>query len=148
MSLIGNLLNLTHTKLDIVFIVNMLSRFTANPTKIQFWAAKQVLRYLARTKAFCIQYSNRLELKLEGFADSDWCEDVQDRKSTSGFVFNLGSGTLCWSSKKQAIVALSTIENEYGALCATCCPGVWMKKIFLDFGLNYGEPIQLWCDNK
>lgn len=126
----------------------MLSRFMASPTKIQFWVAKQVLRYLARTRDLGIQYNSNIELKLEGFVDSDWCGDIQDRKNTLGFVFNLGSGAVCWSSKKQTNVALSTTEVEYGVLCAACCHGVWMKKILLDCGVKCEGPSQLWCDNK
>lgn len=54
-SLVGKLLYLTHTMPKIVFAVNMCSRFMARPTKIQFWAAKQVLRYIAGIKDFGIQ---------------------------------------------------------------------------------------------
>lgn len=48
--LVGKLLYLTHSRPDIVFTVNVLSRSMANPTKIQLWVAKKVLRYLAGTK--------------------------------------------------------------------------------------------------
>ncbi|MCI80673.1 copia-type polyprotein, partial [Trifolium medium] len=49
---------------------------------------------------------------------SDYAGDVNDRKSTSGFVFMLGSGAISWSSKKQPIVTLSTTEVEYVAAAA------------------------------
>lgn len=75
-SLIGKLLYLCHTRSDIVFSVNMLSRFMTSPTKIQHMAAKQVLRYLAGTRDLGIQYNSNIQLKLEGFVGSDWCGDV------------------------------------------------------------------------
>jgi hypothetical protein len=50
---------------------------------------------------------------LNGYVDADWASDVNDCKSTSGFVFMLAGGAVCWSSKKQASVALSSM-NELG----------------------------------
>nr|GEW86789.1 hypothetical protein [Tanacetum cinerariifolium] len=51
--------------------------------------------------------------RLKGYSDSDWHRDVDDRKSTSGYVFFMGETTFTWASKKQPIVALSTCETEY-----------------------------------
>ncbi len=45
--------------------------------------------------------------------DVDWAGSVSDRRSTSGFMFSLGSGAVSWSSKKQPIVALSSTEAKY-----------------------------------
>lgn len=47
---------------------------------------------------------------LVGYTDSDYAGDIDDMKSTSGYVFMLGSGAVAWSSKKQPIVTLSTTE--------------------------------------
>ena len=54
------------------------------------------------------------------FTDNDYADDLDDKRSTSGFVFMLGSGAVSWSSKKQPVVALSTTEAEYivASLCA------------------------------
>ncbi|KAH9293522.1 hypothetical protein KI387_041275, partial [Taxus chinensis] len=48
-----------------------------------------------------------------GYTDSDYAGSVDDRKSTSGYVFHLGSGPISWISKKQIVVALSSTEAEY-----------------------------------
>ena len=46
---------------------------------------------------------------------ADWAGDQStSSRSTSGFVFNLGSGAISWSAKRQSTVALSTCEAEYG----------------------------------
>ncbi|XP_039144100.1 uncharacterized mitochondrial protein AtMg00810-like [Dioscorea cayenensis subsp. rotundata] len=146
--LIGKLLYLTHSRPDLMPVVSLLSRFMACPTKIQFAAARNVLRYVAGTLDFGIQYYRSSKFVLEGFSDSDWCGDLRDRKSTSGFVFNLGSGAVCWASKKQDVVALSSTETEYIALCGACCHGVWMKKILTDFGIQVEDAFPILCDNK
>ena len=58
---------------------------------------------------------------------SDWAGSVDDRKSTSGYVFHMGSGAISWASKKQPIVALSTAEAEYVAATAATCQTIWMR---------------------
>ena len=60
-------------------------------------------------------YSKTKDYKLAGYSDSDWCEDIDDRKSTSGYVFFMGNTAFTWLSKKQLIVTLSTCEAEYVA---------------------------------
>lgn len=50
---------------------------------------------------------------LVGFTDSDWAGDPDDRKSTAGYVFSLGSGPITWSCKKQSGISLSLAEAEY-----------------------------------
>eukprot|EP00253_Pinus_taeda_P012136 PITA_12136 len=50
---------------------------------------------------------------LVGFTDSDWAGDPDDRKSTAGYVFTLGSGPITWACKKQAAISLSSAEAEY-----------------------------------
>jgi hypothetical protein len=58
-------------------------------------------------------------MQLYGWTDSDYVGDLDDRKSTSGYVFKVGSGVISWSSKKQPIITLSTIEAEFVA-AASC----------------------------
>jgi hypothetical protein len=50
-----------------------------------------------------------------GFVDADWDRDLDRRRSTSGYVFNLFGGAISWMRKRQAVVALSTTEVEYMA---------------------------------
>ena len=66
---------------------------------------------------------------LIGYTDSDWAGSVDDRKSTSGYVFHMGSGAISWASKKQPIVALSTTEVEYVKATAAACQAVWMRRM-------------------
>nr|GMD16204.1 uncharacterized mitochondrial protein AtMg00810-like [Ipomoea batatas] len=60
---------------------------------------------------------------------SDWGGDLDDRKSTSGYCFMLGTTTCSWSSKKQSIVALSTCEAEYVATASSACQTIWLKNV-------------------
>ena len=72
------------------------------------------MRYLKGTTNHGTTFSRQSsELKLEGYSDADWGGDVNDRKSTSGYVFKISNGAVSWRSKKQACVAISTAEAEY-----------------------------------
>eukprot|EP00253_Pinus_taeda_P012870 PITA_12870 len=82
-------------------------------------AVKWVLRYSCGTSDYglCYQGRPRLDrvLDIRGFVDADWAGDMDQRRSTSGYVFNLFGGVVSWMSKKKFVVALSTIEVEYMA---------------------------------
>ena len=92
-------------------------------------AAKRILRYIKCTLNDGIYYENTNEVNLVGYTDSDWVGDIETRKSTSGFVFHLGSGAISWSSKKQPVVALSTAEAEYIAAASCATQAVWLRRI-------------------
>ncbi|XP_042944487.1 uncharacterized mitochondrial protein AtMg00810-like [Carya illinoinensis] len=112
-SLVGSLLYLCNTRLDILFATSMLSRFMQCPSQIHFGTAKRVLRYLQGTIGLGMWYKKSSSIKLVGFTDNDWTGSSDDMRSTSGYCFGLGSAMLSWSSKKQGYVAQSTAEAEY-----------------------------------
>ena len=90
-SLIGSLLYLISTRLDIMFAASLLSRFMQEPSQVHFGAAKRVLRYLQGTMDYGIMYKFGGNLKLIGYYDSDWAGSIDDMKSTSGYAFLFGS---------------------------------------------------------
>ena len=105
------------TRPKISHAVGVLSRFMSNPGKEQWTAVKRVFRYLRGTSDYGLCYQGRpgLErmLDIRGFVDADWAGDLDQRISTSGYVFSLFGGAISWMSKRQSVVALSTIEAEY-----------------------------------
>ncbi|KAH9769014.1 hypothetical protein KPL71_011831 [Citrus sinensis] len=102
------------TKPDICFAVGMVSRYQFNPGP-QYWTAvKHIIKYLKRTKNYMLVYSGD-ELILVGYTNSDFLSDKDFRKSTSGYVFTLGSGAISWMSVKQSCITNSTTEAEYVA---------------------------------
>ena len=87
-----------------------------------------------------ILYKTAMPIRLVGYTDADWAGHKADRRSTSGFVFSLGSGAISWSSKKQPTVALSSTEAEYRGATMAACEAVWLKRILKDLA-------PLYCDN-
>ncbi|XP_051135003.1 uncharacterized mitochondrial protein AtMg00810-like [Andrographis paniculata] len=110
-SLVGSLIYLTHSRPDILHVVSLISRFMSNPSRSHFAAEKMILCYIQGTKHLGIKYSREKNNELIGFTDSDWTGSQDDRKSTSGYIFCLGSKAISWSSKKQNSVAMSSAEE-------------------------------------
>ena len=89
----------------------------------------KVLRYIKGTLDHGIKFEKADKLVLHGFDDSDWAGSCDDIRSTSGYLFSLDSGCLCWSSKKQEIVAQSTAEVEYVAAATAVNQALWLRKL-------------------
>ena len=73
---------------------------------------------------------------LNGFTDSNWVGDPDDKKSTAGYVFNLGSGPITWSCKKQSAISLSSAEVEYHGAVEANKEAMWLRQILFEFGLH------------
>ncbi|OMO69325.1 Integrase, catalytic core [Corchorus capsularis] len=104
------------------------------------------LLYLAATRPD-IMYSSA-ELKLHGYVDSDWAGSSDDMKSTSGYLFSLGSGVFTWNSKKQETVAQSTAEAEYIAASSAVNQAIWLRKLLLDLRQVQMQATEIKCDNQ
>ena len=81
------------------------------------------------------------------FTDSDYAVDIEDIKSTLGYVFMLSGITVSWSSKKQPIVTLSTTEAEFVAATACACQVVWMRRILEKLSHAQDGCTTVMCDN-
>ena len=98
--IVGNLMYLTNTRPDIMFVVSLLSRFMARPTELHSQAAKRVLRYVKGTLDFGVFYCKGGYYELVAYTDSDYAGDLEDRKSTSGYLLLSSYGAVSWSSRK------------------------------------------------
>eukprot|EP00253_Pinus_taeda_P007410 PITA_07410 len=95
-------------------------------------------------------YIKRTDEKLGKFepkADEDWTGGVDDRKSTSGGAFYMGSRLVSWFSKKQSSIALSTAKVEYVVVASCCTQLLWMMQTLQDFQITCTQPISILCDN-
>ena len=112
---------------------------------------KQVFRYLCGTSDYGLCYQGRpgldRVLDIHGFVDADWVGDLDQRRSTSGYVFNLFGGAMSWMSKKQSVVALSTTEAEYMVTTNASKEAVWLQRLYSSMGLVQ-EAIRIDCDSQ
>ena len=87
---------------DIVHAASVTSRYQSNPDKEHWTSVKYILKYLRRTKNMFLIFGNE-ELKVQGYTNSDFMSDTDDRKSTSGNIFLCNSGAVSWMSSKQTV---------------------------------------------
>eukprot|EP00253_Pinus_taeda_P008562 PITA_08562 len=78
---------------------------------------------------------------------TDWAGSVDDRKSTSGGAFFMGSRLVSWFNKKHSLIALSTAEAEYVAAASYCTQLLLMMQTLQDFQITCTPPISILCDN-
>ncbi len=137
-----------NTRPDIAYAVGNLAKFNSCPSRVHWTALKRVLRYLKGTMSYGIQYKKNSGSCVIGFSDADWAGDVNDWKSTSGYLFQMNGGALTWKSKKQDCVALSTAEAEYVALSSAAQESVWFNKLSAELGCSLKEPTLIYEDNQ
>ena len=141
--LIGSLIWLsTCTRPDIAFATHRLASYCEHPTELHWKAAKRVLRYLKGTQSMGITYSSQGSEAITGFADADYAGDKGDRKSTSGCVFIMAGGAICWESKKQKCVSVSTCEAEYISMSDAAREIIFLVTLYETItGLKAVQPI-------
>ena len=86
-------------------------------------------------------------IEVFGYTNADSAGCAYDRRSTSGYVFNFGSGAMSWSSKKKPTVALSSTEVEYRGAAMVACEITWLRKLLYDLGHDVQGAVTLFCDN-
>nr|GEW92588.1 hypothetical protein [Tanacetum cinerariifolium] len=122
--MIGTLLYLTASRLDLQFVICMCARYQARPTE-----------------------KHDSSVTLTAFADADHAGCQDTRRSTSGSVQFLGERLISWSSKRQKRAAISSTKAEYITLSECCAQILWMRSQLLGCGLGFNK-INLYCDNK
>ena len=144
-SAVGSLQYLsTMTRPDITFAVSNVAKYSSKPTKEHWIAVKRILRYLG----LLYRKSDCDTSKCIGFSDSDWAGDLDDRRSTSGYIFQVGGTAVSWKSRKQSCVALSTAEAEYIALSQAAQEAIWLKQLNTDLKVESSEPTTIYEDNQ
>jgi len=109
---------------------------------------KRILRYIKGTINHGLTFTTSGDLNLIGYSDSDWGGDVDDRKSTIGYVFFMGDIAFTWCSKKQSIMSLSTCEVEYVAATSSVCHTIWLRKLPKMLRMPQQVPTTIHVDNK
>ncbi|CAI7867555.1 unnamed protein product [Closterium sp. NIES-53] len=123
LELVGCLINLmTCTRPDIAYPLSLQARYVApgRHRKVHWDAAKRVLRYLCSTSGMGLVLGGRGPVVLPGHADASWADDLATQRSSQGYTFSLGSGSVSWRSTRSSSVLSSNCEAEIyaGAMAA------------------------------
>ena len=82
-----------------------------------------------------------------GFSDANLGGDSATARSTTGYAFILNGAAVSWKSKLQSVVARSTAEAEYMALCETLKEAVYLQQLLEEIGLK-ALPVTIYEDNQ
>lgn len=136
------------TRGDIAYAVSAASRHLTNPGPQHVKLGHRILRYLKGTKSLSLTYKGPLQM-LRGFTDADWAGCRQTRRSTAGYLFNIGSGAISWQSKRQNTVALSTCEAEFIGQTQATKEAIWLRRLLHELNVSQGKWATIICgDNQ
>ena len=136
------------TRPDLAHAMSTISKCMANPRREHWNAVKWIFRYLNGIAEHVILFSRQSGTNLViGYVDTDYAGDVDDRRSTTGYLFTLLGGPICWKSTLQSIVAMSTTKAKYMAVAEAAKEVLWLKGLVKEFGLNQSG-LQIHCDSQ
>ena len=139
------------TRPDIAFTAARLSSFLTNPSPDHMAAANRCIQYLYGSRHLAILFdglNNPEEKAFKVYTDALFADDMQDRKSTQGYLFTLFGGPIAWKSGKQPTVTTSSTEAELLALSTAAKEAIAAVRLFRDVRLQLNEGLTIWCDNK
>jgi hypothetical protein len=147
---VGSLAHATNTtRPDLAYSVGCLASCVKNPQPEHWKFTQHVLTYVKGTLNYKITYrrGGGSGIKPIGWVDANFAVDLVTCRSTSGEVFLMLGGPVSWSAKKQATVALSTVEAEYVALTRGLKQAMWMYSFLEELQMPQERPAILHCDN-
>lgn len=120
-----------NTRPEISHAVSQLAQHASCYDAVHITAAKHLLQFVKDTLDRGMLFKNhdvsyRL---LSGYADADYANDVSTRQSTTGYTITIGGSTVCWRSRRQRSVALSTTEAEYMAMGNCVKHLLWFRRL-------------------
>ncbi|CAI7739833.1 unnamed protein product [Closterium sp. NIES-53] len=149
--LVGCLMYLmTCTRPDLAYPLSLLARYVApgRHQKVHWDAAKRVLRYLCSTSGMGLVLGGRARVVLTGHADASWVDDFATQRSSQGYTFSLGSGSVSWRCTRSSSVLSSSCEAEIYAGAMAAQELCWLTYLLIDLGEAPRSPPVLYVDNK
>ncbi|CAI7885378.1 unnamed protein product [Closterium sp. NIES-54] len=149
--LVGCLMYLmTCTRPDLAYPLSILARYVApgRHRKEHMDAAKRVLRYLCSTSGMGLVLGGRDRPVLTGHSDASWADDQATQRSSQGYTFSLGSGSVSWRSTRSSSVLSSSCEAEIYATAMAAQELRWLTYLLTDLGEQPRSPPVLYVDNK
>ncbi|KAH9792323.1 hypothetical protein KPL71_004074 [Citrus sinensis] len=146
--LVGKLIYLSHTRLDIAFVIRVVSQYMHSPYVEHLEAVHKILRYLKSAPRRGLLFKKSDQRSVEVFTDADRAGSVSDKRSTSGYCTFLWEYLITCRSKKQNVVARSSTEVEFRAMANGVCEVLWIKNVLGELKLDIEAPMRLFCDNK
>ncbi|CAI7834872.1 unnamed protein product [Closterium sp. NIES-53] len=141
---------MTCTRPDLAYPLSLLAGYVApgRHRKVHWDAAKRVLRYLCSTSGMGLVLGGRARVVLTGHADASWVDELATQRSSQGYTFSLGSGSVSWRSTRSSSVLSSSCEAEIYAGAMAAQELRWLTYLLTDLGEAPCSPPVLYVDNK
>ncbi|CAI7883065.1 unnamed protein product [Closterium sp. NIES-54] len=107
-----------------------------------------VLRYLCSTSGMGLMLGGRARVVLTGHIDASWVDDLATQRSSQGYTFSLGSGSVSWRSTRSSSVLISSFEAEIYAGAMAAQELRWLTYLLSELGEAPRSPPVLYVDNK
>ncbi|CAI7859427.1 unnamed protein product [Closterium sp. NIES-53] len=149
--LVGCLMYLmTYTRPDLAYPLSLLARYVApgRHQKVHWDVAKRVLRYLCSTTGMRLVLGGWGPVVLTVHADASWVDDSATQRSSQGYTFSLGSGSVSWCSTHSSSVLSSSCEAEIHAGAMAAQELRWLTYLLTNLGEQPRLPLVLYVDNK
>ena len=98
--LVGRLIYLSHTRLDIAFAVSVVSQHMHLLKESHLEALYKILKYLKGYLGQGLFFKKGDSKMVEIYTDADWAGSEEDRRSTTGYCTYVWGNLVTWRSKK------------------------------------------------
>jgi hypothetical protein len=141
-----------HSRPDIMNACRELTKVLGNCTVAAYKEMLRCAKFVCDTKTKGLKVSPTIEnkdgpWKLEVFSDSDWAGNPDDRKSVRCLIVFLNGVPICWRSRSQKVVSLSSSEAEFYACAEAVREVPFITQILLFLGVTVELPVKVWIDN-
>jgi len=126
----------------------VVSQFLNSPCVDHLNAVTRILKYIKGSPGKGLLYGYNDHTGVVCYTDADWAGSPSDIRSTSGYCVSIGGNLISWKSKKQHVVARSSVKAKYRVMALAACELIWLKQLLKE--LQFGEVTQmtLICDNQ
>ncbi|CAI7819004.1 unnamed protein product, partial [Closterium sp. NIES-53] len=117
---------------DLSHSASQLASYLKKPEAEHLAELDRALHYFASTPTIGLTYFKNATTptKLIGYVDADHTGDSDNRRSRTGYIYRLEPiGPISWQSSKQELIALSSAEAEYIALCSATKEGLYLREL-------------------
>ncbi|XP_015169405.1 uncharacterized mitochondrial protein AtMg00810-like [Solanum tuberosum] len=124
------------TRIDIAYVVQVLSQFMHSPKQSHMEVALRVVKYIKNTPGLGLLMPSNSSGKLEAYCDSGWGGCLQTRRSVTGYLVKFGNAVVSWKSKKQETIARSSAEAEFRSMASVVAEVTWLVGLYKELGIQ------------
>ncbi|CAI7872258.1 unnamed protein product [Closterium sp. NIES-53] len=136
---------------DLSYSASQLATYLKKPGAEHLAELDRALHYFVSTPTIGLTYYKNATTptKLIGYVDADHAGDSDNRRSRTGYIYRLEPiGPISWQSSKQELIAISSAEAEYIALCSATKEGLYLRELLEEAKLAELPNFTQFCDNQ